>query len=186
MKRTKTILVIVVLAGAAIGLGIALPDTVAQVAYAVERGQATAAHEQLKEARDLSLAFQHVAEAVKPSVVNIRSVKHIKAVGHVQRGSSPFPEPFHEFFGDEFFLDRFFKQQVPPGGLVQQGVGTGVIVSADGYILTNNHVVDGADDISVTLSDDRTYDAKVVGTDQQNGPRGCEDRVGRPDGGRIG
>jgi serine protease Do len=164
MKHAKPILIVALVVGAAVALGIGFPDTVSRVAYAVERGQATAAREQLKEARDLSSAFEHVAEAVKPSVVNIRSVKHIQATGRFERSPSPFPEPFHEFFGDDF-LDRFFQHRLPPGGFVEQGVGTGVIVSTDGYILTNNHVVDGADDIAVTLSDDRTYDAKVVGTD---------------------
>ncbi len=166
MKRTKPIIIVALLAGAAVGLGLGMPDAISGVAYAVERGQATAAREQLKEARDLSLAFEHVAEAVKPSVVNIRSLKRVQAVGRFQRAPSPLPEPFQEFFGDDF-LDRFFQHRMPPGGFVQQGVGTGVIVGADGYILTNNHVVEGADDITVTLSDNRTYDAKVVGTDEK-------------------
>jgi serine protease Do len=164
MKRTKPILIVGLLAGVAVALSIFLPDTVSRVAYAVERGQATAAREQLKEATDLSLAFEHVAKAVRPSVVNIRSVKHIQGIGNLQGGTSQLPEQFRDFFGHDF-LNRFFERGAPPRGYVQQGVGTGVIVSDNGYILTNNHVVDGADEMTVTLSDDRSYNAKVVGTD---------------------
>ena len=93
MKRTKPVLIITLIAGAAVALGVGLPDTVSRVAYAVERGQATAAREELKEARNLSAAFQDVAEAVKPSVVNIRSVKHAQAIGHIQRSPNNVPEP---------------------------------------------------------------------------------------------
>lgn len=151
-------------------LGLAWPDLVGRVAYAVEGGQAAAAKEQLKTARDLSQAFQDVARAVRPSVVNVRSVQRIE----IQR--TPTLIPFFERFpGDDRFgrgfLERFFggREQAPerPQEFVRRGVGTGVIVSRDGYIVTNNHVVRDASSITVTLSDNRSFDAKIVGTDEK-------------------
>ena len=96
----------------------------------------------------LSDAFANVAEGVKPSVVFIKSQKTNTAP---QRQLPP---------GMEQFFPHF--QQGPR---VEEGGGTGFIVSADGLILTNNHVVEGADKVTVELPDRRTFTAKVVGTD---------------------
>jgi serine protease Do len=74
------------------------------------------------------------------------------------------PEEFRGFFGDDGF-DRFFQFPVPEGGFRQQGMGSGVIVSEDGYVLTNNHVVRDADEVTVILSDGREHTGEVVGTD---------------------
>ncbi|MCB9850778.1 MAG: DegQ family serine endoprotease [Phycisphaerales bacterium] len=167
MKKTRVILVFALLTGTAVALGVDLPNTISRVAYDVERGQATAAREQLKEAHDLSAAFQYTAEAVKPSVVNIRSVKHVAGMGHMQRSPNGAPEGLQEFFGDDL-LRQFLQRGAPQGDFVQQGMGTGVIVGKNGYVLTNNHVVDGADELTVTLSDDRTFTATVVGTDAKS------------------
>ena len=96
----------------------------------------------------LSDAFADVAESVKPSVVFIRSQKTNTAPQH------QLPPGMEQFFPH--------NQQGPR---VEQGGGTGFVVSADGLILTNNHVVDGADKVTVELPDRRTFDATVVGTD---------------------
>ncbi len=112
----------------------------------------------LERAQDLSTAFEFVAQSIRPSVVSIRSARR------VQRGQGPADNAPYRDFGDDFF-ERFFG---PPGGrrdFEARGLGTGVIVSADGYILTNNHVVDQADEVRVQLGDERTFTAKVVGTD---------------------
>src|SRR5213083_2270354 len=102
----------------------------------------------LKAASDWSDAFVAVAEHVKPAVVFIRSQ-------HVERGDNQrLPPGFQDFFPN---LRR--RPQV------EQGSGSGFIVSADGYILTNNHVVAGADKVTVKLYDKREFTAKVVGTD---------------------
>src|SRR3989449_32721 len=102
----------------------------------------------LKAASDWSDAFVAVAEHVKPSVVFIRSQ-------HVERGDNQrLPPGFQDFFPN---LRR--RPQV------EQGSGSGFIVSSDGYILTNNHVVAGADKVTVRLYDKREFTAKVVGTD---------------------
>ncbi len=107
----------------------------------------------------LSEDFSRVAAEVNPVVVSISSEKVIKAKG------SPFSEePFKDFFGNDFF-GRFFTIPIPQGEIRERGLGSGVIVSKDGYILTNNHVISGAEKIWVTLSDKRKFKAKIVGTD---------------------
>lgn len=99
--------------------------------------------------------FIAISEAVTPAVVSISMSKILKSQGlHPQ-----IPEEFEEFFGFPF-------PQQPRGDQKQSGVGSGVIVdAAKGYILTNNHVVADADEIKVTLSDRRTFKAKIIGTD---------------------
>jgi S1-C subfamily serine protease len=109
--------------------------------------------EKVKVAQDLSEAFEQVAEVITPSVVTIATETKAKKQ-KVPRGM----EPFKDFFGDDFF-DRMM-----PGP--QRGLGTGVIVDDQGHILTNNHVVGDADEVTVRLSDERTAKAKVVGRDQ--------------------
>jgi len=162
--RTRVLVgTLVVVAGLSLSLG--WPDFVARVAYAVESGQADAAREQLKHANDLSAAFQDVVTAVKPSVVNISSIKRVQQRVQVFPGPrTPSRDPFREFFGDEFF-ERFFRQRTPEREGVVRGAGTGVIVSSHGHILTNNHVVEGMDQVTVTLPDDRTFEAEIVGRD---------------------
>lgn len=102
-------------------------------------------------------AMVEVVAAVKPSVVNISSTKTIKQQGM----RSPFSKDpfFKRFFNDEF---KFFET---PREYKQSGLGSGVIVDKDGYILTNNHVVKDADEIKVKLSDEREFNGKVIGVD---------------------
>ncbi|MDZ7359324.1 MAG: DegQ family serine endoprotease [candidate division KSB1 bacterium] len=114
-------------------------------------------------ADQLSDLFESASDKVSPSVVPIFSEQEVKV-------TSPFgsPEdPFRDFFGDDFF--KHFFGQVPQGDQKQtvRGLGSGVIVSSDGYILTNNHVVDGAEKLTVIMSDQKKYSARVIGTDPQ-------------------
>ncbi len=105
--------------------------------------------------QDLSAAFRDVAKKVSPAVVYISTEQTVKG--------QQVPEQFRDFFDEEFFR-RFFG--VPEQReYKQRGLGSGFIVSKDGYILTNNHVVGKADKIKVTLPDKRELDAKVIGTD---------------------
>ena len=109
-------------------------------------------------------ALIEVAELAKPAVVNI-SV--LSTAAPSQTPSPFFDDPFfRKFFGDEFNR-RFQQPEQPqqPEGPKEQGLGSGVIISPDGYIITNNHVVEHADQVRVLLSDKRKFDAKVVGTD---------------------
>lgn len=134
------------------------------VAHAVEGS--TALQGQLSVASDLSEAFHYVAEHLQPSVVRIVSVTRVKQVKGLRNRQSGrqlppgIPEEFRRFF-DEDLTDRFPMPDQHP----QQGMGSGVIVSTDGYILTNNHVVRGADEVTVKLADQREFRAKIVGTD---------------------
>jgi serine protease Do len=120
----------------------------------------------IAQAIDISTAFKTVAKQVAPSVVHITSIDHIKpAVSQVG------PEDlFRQFFNQHGFTDPWggrFRSN-PPGTEYQperRGEGSGVIVSDDGYIVTNNHVVADADELLVRLGDDRELRAQVVGTD---------------------
>jgi len=102
---------------------------------------------QAKAAVDLGDAFASVAEHVKPAVVFIKSERREHTT------TRRLPPGFEDFF------------QIPRRPQIEQGSGSGFIVSTDGYILTNNHVVQGADRVTVRLFDNREFTAKTVGTD---------------------
>jgi serine protease Do len=119
----------------------------------------------------LDNAVEAVAARVTPAVVNVSVTSH----GHEGAddesgpdsggGAQSLPPEFRRFFG--------FGQQGPMQGMPQQqqiehGIGSGVILSPDGYILTNNHVVDGSMKINVTLNDRRVFLAKLIGVDKLN------------------
>jgi serine protease Do len=104
--------------------------------------------------------FAPVVKRVLPAVVNISSTKVIKTSGQMNPQMDPM---FRQFFGDDSPFGG--GRQSAPRSQREQGLGSGVIVSPEGYILTNNHVVDGANDVRVTLSDKREFKARVVGTD---------------------
>nr|WP_306469753.1 DegQ family serine endoprotease [Oscillatoria laete-virens] len=113
--------------------------------------------------QQLTESFADVVDVSTKSVVNIQTTSAPKSGG--ARGT---PRQ-HPFFDDEF-LRRFFGQPTPPPGGQNRprmhSLGSGVIVSPDGYILTNNHVIEGADQIKVMLNDGKTeYTAKLVGAD---------------------
>ncbi len=145
-----------------------LPNSVTQLSYAVERGQSIAAAEELKTANNLSDAFKKVAKSLRPSVVSISSVKRVAMQQpQVRRYSGgQLPDELRQFFGDGFAERFFFDWPTPRRGYEQNGLGTGFIVTDDGYIVTNNHVVAGADEVTITLSDKRQFSATVVGTDK--------------------
>src|SRR5262245_20914696 len=101
--------------------------------------------------------FAAVVKQAIPAVVNISSSKVVKTpAASADPSENPF---FRQFFGDDF------GQFNVPRERREQSLGSGVIVSPNGYVLTNNHVVDGATEVRVLLSDKREFKAKVVGTD---------------------
>lgn len=107
-------------------------------------------------------SFSRLAEAVSPAVVNIRTVKTIAGGGPVLRQfkqppfgkNYPFDDFFKRFFGDD--QQREYKQR---------SLGSGFIIDKEGYIVTNNHVIEGADQIKVKLSNEIEYDAEIIGRD---------------------
>src|SRR4030066_441126 len=111
-------------------------------------------------------SFVAVAKEMNPAVVNISTEKMVKGGENVFRhyfgpGS---PDP-RDFFGDDFF-DRFFGEQ-PEKEHKERSLGSGFIISQDGYILTNNHVVAGADKIKIRLSNEKEYNGKIIGKDEK-------------------
>ena len=108
--------------------------------------------------------FTNAAKLAVPGVVHIKTKINPRQVSNnLQRRRSVLQDLFgDDFFGDEFQGDGSGRKYYVPG---QMASGSGVLISDDGYIVTNNHVVDDADEISVTLNDYKTYKAKVIGTD---------------------
>ena len=108
--------------------------------------------------------FTHLAETISPAVVNIRTVKTLTGGGRVFRHfGNPFgndnADPFKEFF------DRFFGDDGPHRDFKQRSLGSGFIIDKAGYIVTNNHVIENADEIQVKLNDGDEYDAEIIGRD---------------------
>ncbi len=105
-------------------------------------------------------SFADLVDSVKGSVVNISTTQTLK-----ESPMKPFigpNSPFHDFFGEEF---KHFFGDIPQGQLKTHALGSGFIISDDGLILTNNHVVEKADEIRIKTLDGDEYDAKVVGRD---------------------
>jgi serine protease Do len=99
--------------------------------------------------------FRNIAHSYNDGVVNINTSRLVRL--------PRFRDPFHDFFGDDG--ERSFGPDRQPGRMRQTSLGSGFVVDADGYVLTNRHVIEGADEISVTFPNGRTYEAKVVGRD---------------------
>jgi serine protease Do len=106
---------------------------------------------------NFSNGFASVLKPALPAVVNIHTSKVVKA----RQSQMPFfnDPSFRQFFGDQF------GQGEQPRDERQQSLGSGVIITSDGTIVTNNHVIEGATDIKVDLSDKREFQAKLIGTD---------------------
>ncbi|MGG9960926.1 trypsin-like peptidase domain-containing protein [Ferruginibacter sp. SUN106] len=109
-----------------------------------------------------AIDFTAPAAAALPAVVHIKTKTNAKQASNNLPRTSP-NNPFGDLFDDDI-INKFFGGR---GGIIpeQKASGSGVIISDDGYIITNNHVVDKADELTVTLSNKKTYKAKVVGTD---------------------
>jgi len=107
--------------------------------------------------------FAELAEKVRDGVVNIQTVKNVKGGSRVFRQyfGNPFgrQNPFEDFFGP------YFGEDDPSESFQQKSLGSGFIVDREGYIVTNNHVVENADEIKVRLANGKEFEAKIVGRD---------------------
>jgi serine protease Do len=115
-------------------------------------------------------SFTELAKRLMPVTVHISTSRTLKPPKGSMRKyhQDPFggqEDPFRDFFGDDF-MRRFFEQ-MPQREQKQRGLGSGFIIDREGYVLTNNHVVDDADEIKVTLHDEKQYDATVIGRDEK-------------------
>ncbi len=145
----------------------------AQMATHQELFAQTPAVEQVSEAdiagaEQLSRAFKAAARVLRPAVVKITA--KVEARDLSRRGFSGLPEDLRGFLPEELFREfgrqpRQLPRRENRSEKIPAGVGSGVIVTSNGYILTNNHVIDEADELEVHLSDGKTFAAKVVGND---------------------
>lgn len=166
-KKLTSVSLVLITMGIIIGLVIAAGLNITQISNADPQqevqgsssqtnGQNVVSPSSMEILEAMSNAFADVAEAVNPSVVTISTKTVVK---------NRQLDPFREFFGDDFYR-RFFGFP-REDEFVQRGLGSGVIVRADGVILTNNHVVQNADDIVIALMDGRELEATVKGTDSR-------------------
>jgi len=154
-RKIKTILIALLLVGGILGLGYGVSTVIKP------HGPSTASASTLSETPMVPATFSDLAEKVRSGVVNVQVVKKVKNIGFgFRQFGNPFGEknPFGDFFGP-------FSEGNPPGGFEQRGVGSGFVMNREGYILTNNHVVEDADQIKVKLADGKEYEGKVVGRD---------------------
>jgi serine protease Do len=155
-KHFKTILIALLLVGSILGFGYG-------ISTAIKPSDTPAAPvSTLSETPMVPASFSDLAEKVRSGVVNIQVVKKVKNVdfGFRHIPGNPFGDqnPFGDFFAP-------FSEGTPPRSFEQRGVGSGFIMSREGYILTNNHVVEDADQIKVKLANGKEYDGNVVGRD---------------------
>ena len=104
--------------------------------------------------------YSLVAESVSQAIVNVTSTRNAVQPARGPRGGQPIPSPF-----DEFFAPFFNTPNAPDRSPKQKGMGSGFVLTEDGYIATNNHVIEGADEIKVIFPDENEVPAKVVGRD---------------------
>ena len=120
--------------------------------------------------QETSKAFAHVTKEVSPAVVYIKVEKQSPGMTQAMRGNGrAMPEDWlKEFFGERMPGPEFRRPEMPRGDQRSVGQGSGFIISKDGYILTNNHVVSGADKLTVTLADGREFPGTMVGSDARS------------------
>ncbi|MBE9532098.1 MAG: DegQ family serine endoprotease [Proteobacteria bacterium] len=110
-------------------------------------------------------SFAQLAKAHTPSVVNISTVHVVKGGGQMMVPG--LKGPFEDFFGDEFF-EKFFGGQQQQRDFKRKSLGSGFVINKEGYILTNNHVIENATEIVVTFSEEKKeYKAEVIGSDKK-------------------
>ncbi|HEY9841709.1 MAG TPA: DegQ family serine endoprotease [Candidatus Obscuribacterales bacterium] len=157
-QATPKVLILPLVAALSFGMGLGLAEL-------TPSGRVTAQNNTVKTLHQLNDDFINISEHVTPAVVSIAMTKRVKAPPRRRMDPYSDPDEFYDFFG----IPGPNGTQQPDQDQLQQGVGSGVIVdAAKGYILTNNHVVEEADEIRVNLTDHRSFKATVVGTDPRS------------------
>jgi serine protease Do len=153
---------------ATLTLGILIGTVISKGVKGQEKKSSDATPLSIPSPQQLSSQFSQISKQLEPTVVNINTESTIKNPHRRARGGNPDqPEDQNPF--DDFF-DKFFGGQQGQGPIREHSLGSGVIVDAKGYIVTNRHVVEKADRVRVKLMDDPPgvlHDAKVIGSDQE-------------------
>ncbi len=162
------ILLFVAFVGFVVGLGLAIQADLRLLTKKTDLFAGPAMNVSTTTSMEVPPSFVELAKRVKPGVVNISTTKVIKGGGRVFRQFSPPSrererDPFRDFFGEDF-LERFFGGMAPRD-YIQRSLGSGFIIDKEGYIITNNHVIEGASEIRVRLSTEKDFEAEVVGRD---------------------
>ncbi|MGZ3536304.1 MAG: DegQ family serine endoprotease [Thermodesulfobacteriota bacterium] len=154
-RNLKTILIALLLAGSILGIGYGMSTVIKPHDSSATPVSA------ISETPMVPANFSELAEKVRPGVVNIQVVKKVKNIDFGFRNfGSPYGDknPFGDFFGP-------FSEGNPPRDFEQRGVGSGFVMNQQGYILTNNHVVEDADQIKVKFANGKEYNGQIVGRD---------------------
>lgn len=159
---------LLILAGLAVVAGLVLNQSTNEFVVPIAVGEISETPQELEDFQYLeraNRAFINLVAKTRPSIVQIT----IKRKVEVRRTQIIPPdarerEEFRQFFNEDWF-EFFFRDPTPNIPTPTTGIGSGVIVSEDGYILTNNHVIDKANEITVTLADGKKYNAELVGQD---------------------
>ncbi len=152
---------------ATLTVGILIGTVISKGVKGQEKKSSDATPLSIPSPQQLSNQFSQISKQLEPTVVNINTESTIKNP-HRRRGGNPDQPDEQDPFGD--FFDKFFGGQQGNGPIRERSLGSGVIVDAKGYIVTNRHVVEKADRIRVKLMDDPPgtfHDAKVIGSDQE-------------------
>jgi serine protease Do len=158
--KIKTALIAVV----AVGLVAAVPNLMSTSPATAQVDGST--EDAISTLNNVSEAFVKLSADASPAVVSIRVKKEMSPQRHPTGGLDP-GNPLDHFFGPRSRGSRGPQMPAPGGEPILYGEGTGFVISADGYIVTNNHIVNGADVVEVSLDDGRSFDAEVIGTDPQ-------------------
>src|SRR6267154_720960 len=151
-----------------LSMGILIGTVVSGGVRGQEKKSADATPLSMPAPRQLSNQFSQIAKSLEPAVVNINTESTVKPPTARRRGGQNPGEDEENPFGD--FFDKFFGGQGDSGPIRERSLGSGVIVDAKGFIVTNRHVVEKADRIRVRLQDDPPgvqHEAKVIGSDQE-------------------
>lgn len=157
-KYGLTALVAFISAFAAVGLYNHLGWNKQQISFVDKNAPAKLAAFSYTKGDVQPIDFRYAATTATPSVV------HIKSTFKPQKAAYNGRNPYQDFFGDDFF--KFFQGPSPYQSQPQVATGSGVIVSQDGFIATNNHVVENADEIEVVMNNNKSYKAKLIGRDK--------------------